>query len=122
MEFKYKITKFDAENKIVVVVFDDSSWAEIRLANPLPATVEELEKIIKTYTAPKEVIEAQQAPSADLSYIESLVDVERTAERFSIAPQPLPPVVPTPPAFEFNLADSVIPTTIINGTTTSNQT
>lgn len=88
MEFKYKITKFDAENKTVVVTFDDGHWAEIRLANPLPPNIEALEEIIKQYTAPKEVIEAQLAPSADLSYIEPLIDVERTAERFSIMPAP----------------------------------
>ena len=92
MEFKYKITKFDDENKVVVVSYEDGNWAEIRLTNPLPATVEELEDIIKRYTAPVEVIEAQKAPSADLSYIEPLVDVERTAERFSLATLAQPPV------------------------------
>lgn len=92
MEFKYKITKFDSENKTIVVVFEDGHWAEIRLINPLPASIEELEKIIKTYTAPKEAIEAQQAPSADLSYIENFIDVERTAERFSLAA-----MIPKPP-------------------------
>lgn len=97
MDFKYKITKFDSENKTVVVVFDDGNWAEIRLANPLPANIEELEKIIKRYTAPKEAIEAQLAPSADLSYIEPLIDVERTAERFSIAAMIQPPDI-TPQA------------------------
>ena len=109
MEFKYKITKFDAENKTVVVVFDDGAWAEIRLANPLPATVEELEKIISTYTAPKEVIEAQLAPSADLSYIDALIDIERTAERFSLTPPPPPPLNPL---------DLYIPVTIIGSSTT----
>lgn len=101
MEFKYKITKFDNENKIITVVFEDGGWAEIRLTNPLPASIEELEKIISTYTAPKELIEAQQAPSADLSYIEPWVEIERVAERFSLAAL-RPPVqdipVPTPEA------------------------
>lgn len=100
MQFKYKITKFDKENKLLVVVYDDGHWAEIRLANPLPPNIEALEKIIKTYTAPKEVIEAQLAPSADLSYIDSLVDEERTAERFSLAPppmgEPIPEAAPIP--------------------------
>jgi hypothetical protein len=91
MEFKYKITKFDNENKTIVVVFEDGHWAEIHLANPLPANIEELEKLIKQYTAPKEVIEAQLAPSADLSYIEPLIDIERTAERFSFNEGKLPP-------------------------------
>lgn len=84
MQFKYKITKFDAENNFVVVVFEDGAWAEIKLANPLPANIEDLEKIISMYTAPKEAIEAQIAPTADLSYINSFVEVERTANRFSL--------------------------------------
>jgi hypothetical protein len=58
MQFKYKITKFDAENNIVVVTFEDGSWAEIKLVNPLPANIEALEKIISMYTVPKEAIEA----------------------------------------------------------------
>jgi hypothetical protein len=85
MEFKYKITKFDNKNKTLVVAFDGGHWAEIALTNPLPSNIEELEKIIQRYTAPVEVIEAQLSPSADLSYIESFVEVERTAERFSLA-------------------------------------
>lgn len=91
MQFKYKITKFDNENKTIVVVFDDGSWSEIRLTNPLPPTIEDLEKIIKQYTAPIEVIEAQQSPSADLSYIDSFVGVERSAERFSLRKLITPP-------------------------------
>lgn len=100
MQFKYKITKFDIERKIIVVTFDDGSWAEILLANPLPPNVEELEKIIRMYTAPKEVIEAQTAPSADLSYIESLIDVERSAERLSLKPNldgPVPNLIDSIP-------------------------
>lgn len=108
MEFNYKITKFDAENKTVVVVFDGGAWAEIRLANPLPPTIEALEKIISTYTAPKEVIEAQQAPSADLSYIEPLVNVQRTAERFSLS---------SPPVFQADPPDLSIPVTVVGAQT-----
>lgn len=108
MEFKYKITKFDNENKLIVVVFDDGNWAEIRLTNPLPATVEDLEKIINKYTAPVEVIEARLAPSADLSYIESLIDVERTAERFSFAN-----LSPSPAAAQTVEPTPAIPTTVI---------
>lgn len=94
MQFKYKITKFDAENNFVWVVFDDGSWAEIKLANPLPASIEDLEKIISMYTAPKEAIEAQTAPTADLSYINSFVEVERTANRFSLKGEPAQDIDP----------------------------
>lgn len=85
MDFKYKITKFDNENKTIVVAFDDGHWAEIRLTNPLPANLDELAKVVRQYTAPKEAIEAQIAPTADLTYIEPLIDVELTAERFSFS-------------------------------------
>lgn len=107
MEFKYKITKFDNENKTIVVTFDDGHWAEIRLTNPVPPTIEDLEKIIKQYTAPVEVIEAQLAPSADLSYIDSLIGVERSAERFS-----LKPVIPPPSTSPVAEADP-IPLTVV---------
>lgn len=86
MNFKYTITKFDAENKLVVVTFDDGNWAELRLTNPLPKDITELEAQIKRFTAPKEAIEARLAPDADLSYIESLVGIEKECERFSFKP------------------------------------
>lgn len=92
MQFKYKITKFDKENKTITVVFDeDNSWAEIRLSNPLPPSIEELEKIIRHYVAPKEVIEAKIAPSADVSYIEQYIDIERTADRLKLFDDQPPP-------------------------------
>ena len=86
MDFKYKITKFDSENKLVVVVYEDESWAEIRLVEPLPATLEELDKIVSLHTAPVEVMEARQNVTADLSFIQNAVDTERTTERFRINP------------------------------------
>jgi hypothetical protein len=104
VEFKYKITKFDNVNKIITVVFEDGGWAEIILTNPLPPNIEALEKIISTYTAPKELIEAQQAPSADLSYIEPWVEIERVAERFSLTS--LTPPLP-------KISEVQIPVTII---------
>lgn len=84
MEFTYRITKFDSVNKLITVVFDDGHWADIVLANPLPENVEQLEKIIRMYTPTVEVMEARTAPSADLSYINELVEVERTTNRMSI--------------------------------------
>lgn len=95
MDFKYKITKFDKENKLVVVVYEDESWAEIRLVEPFPATLEDFDKLVSMHTAPVEVMQARQNTTADLSFIESAVDSERTAERFSITPIAAPIQVPS---------------------------
>ena len=84
IELKYTITKFDEENNLVQVTFDDGSWAEIRLANPLPKNIEELETIIKRFAAPVEAIEAVTSPDADLSYIAPLVGSERTTDRLRL--------------------------------------
>jgi hypothetical protein len=86
MELKYKITKFDEANKVVVVTFEQDGWAEIRLTNPLPKNAEELEKIIKRFAAPVEAVEARTNPDADLSYINQLIDIEKTTLRYSLAP------------------------------------
>ena len=83
---KYTITKFDKEAKVVVVTFEDGGWAELRLVNPLPKNIEELEDIIKRFTAPKEAIEAQLNPDADLSYIDNLIGVEKECERLVLNP------------------------------------
>lgn len=93
MKFKYKITKFDKENNLLSVVFDDGGWADIGLRNPLPKNIKELESIIKQFTAPKETIEARVSPDADLSYIEEIIGIEKESDRFSlINPDPeLPP-------------------------------
>lgn len=102
MKFKYTITKFDKENKLVVVTFDDGQWAELRLVNPLPKTIEELETVIKQFTAPKEAIEAQLNPDTDLSYIDNLIGVEKECDRFVMNPEPAP--APTiDPELEANL-------------------
>lgn len=84
MNLTYTITKFDVENKILVVSFDDGGWAEIRLVTPLPKNIEELEKLIAQFSAPVEAIEAQQNPDADLSYIDSVIGVQRTCPRMSL--------------------------------------
>lgn len=84
MKFKYTITKFDKENKTIVVTFDDNHWAEIRLVNPLPKTLQDLENIIKQFTAPLEAIEAQINPDADLTYIDSAVGIEKECDRLKL--------------------------------------
>lgn len=85
MELKYTITKFDEANKSLVVAFEDGSWAELRLATPLPTTMEELDNQIKHFAAPAEHIEAQNS-TVDLSFINSFVGVERVTTRFRLNP------------------------------------
>jgi len=84
-ELKYKITKFDEENKLIDVVFEDGAWAQIRLVDPIPESIEALEKIIKTFAAPVEYLKAKENTSVDLSYINACIGVERACQRFSIA-------------------------------------
>lgn len=80
--FIYTIKGFDATTKVLEVEFADGGTAHIQLRAPLPTNKEELEDIIKTYTAPLEAIEARTA-EVDLSYISSLIDRPQECERFS---------------------------------------
>jgi hypothetical protein len=101
-DLNYTITKYDAENKIVDVVFSDNGWASIHLREPLPTNKEELEKIIKQFAAPVEVIQAREDTSVDLSYIAPLVGTQYTTTRFSVTnpdvamSRPNAPAQPTP--------------------------
>lgn len=96
MDLKYTITKFDSETRLVTVTFENDGWAEIRLTNPLPKNIGELERLIKQFAAP---LEAVESPDADLSYINALVGNEQTTTRFSLTEndslinQPLDPEV-----------------------------
>lgn len=85
----YKITKFDPENKVLDVVFEDGGWAQITLSTPLPTTVDALDEIIKRFTAPIEHIEAKMS-SVSLDYINALVGIPRTTTRFSITGRSTP--------------------------------
>lgn len=100
IDLKYKITKFDSENKVVVVTFEDGGWAELRLTNPLPKNVDELETIIRQFAAPVEAIEARTNPDTDISYIYDLVDVERTTTRHTLTPTPTATETATPPVID----------------------
>jgi hypothetical protein len=103
-DLKYTITKYDAENKILDVVFSDNGWASIHLREPLPTNKEELEKIIKQFASPIEVIQAREDTSVDLSYIAPLVGTQYTTTRFSVTnpdatmsgPTTGQPTLPTP--------------------------
>ena len=93
IDLKYTITKFDNENKIVTVAFENGEWAELKLVNPLPKNIQELESIIKNFAAPIEAIEARTNPDADLSYIDSLLGTEITTTRKQLTPVPSKPAV-----------------------------
>jgi hypothetical protein len=82
-DLKYTITKWDAEFKILDVVFSDNGWANIHLREPLPINKEELEKVIKQFASPIEVIQAREDTSVDLSFIAPLVGTQYTTTRFS---------------------------------------
>lgn len=85
--FKYTITRFDEEHRIIVVSFDDGGWADIRLNAPLPKNMDELESVIRNFTPSYEHMQAIQS-TEDLSFISSNVGMERTAARLKItAPQ-----------------------------------
>lgn len=88
IKLKYKITKFDRENLTITAVFpEEKTWAEVRLANPLPKNVDELEDIIRRFASPREAIEARINPDSELSYIDPLIEVERECERYSLDPE-----------------------------------
>ena len=101
-DLKYTITKYDAEFKIIDVVFSDNGWANIHLREPLPTNKEELEKVIKQFASPIEVIQARADTTVDLSYIAPLVGTQYTTTRFSVnnpdvtISPPNAPAQPTP--------------------------
>jgi hypothetical protein len=84
-QFNYTISEFNSDTKTLKVDFDDGSWAQIQLREPLPTTQQEIDDIVKHYTASKEVIEARNSP-ANLDFIHSMVGKERTANRHSMSP------------------------------------
>lgn len=92
---EYTITDFDVADKVVRVTFDDGGRAVIPLMAPLPASAGELDKIIRQFTAPKEVMQAREE-AVDLSYISDLKGAPRQAERFSIRAALEHPVEPQP--------------------------
>ena len=84
-ELKYVITKFDETTKTIDVSFDDNSWAQLKLQNPLPKNKTELDFLIKDFAEPIEAIQARQTPDADLSYISAMVNQTQTTTRKSLA-------------------------------------
>lgn len=99
-DLKYTITKWDAEFKILDVVFSDNGWANIHLREPLPTNQEELEKVIKQFASPIEVIQAREDTSVDLSFIAPLVGTQYTTTRFSVSKPDVAMAVPPQPTLE----------------------
>jgi hypothetical protein len=84
----YTIVNFDATNRIVGVTFDNSpAIINISLVAPLPKNQQELEHLIKQYTAPVEIVQARSDSETDLSFIADLVNNTITTTRFSIRPK-----------------------------------
>lgn len=83
--FKYKIEGWNPQTKMVRVSLEDGQgWADVQLMHPFPKSIEELDKIVRTYSMPKEILEARTGHNeTDLSWLEGTVGVEREAERFS---------------------------------------
>jgi hypothetical protein len=121
--FNYTITNFNEAEKQLDVIFDDGGWAKIQLKAPLPSTQEELEAVIKQFTPPVEVMQAKTT-TADLSYINNLVNKSIQTTRASTADVVLPdgtkvlPSVGTPPSQQqikniqiqqqYNLAEQLV--------------
>jgi hypothetical protein len=85
----YTITEFDDTNKLVSVIFGDGSWAKIRLAAPLPQTIEALDDIVKQYAPAVEHLQAAQE-NTDLSFITAAVGVAREVERLVLGGRTTP--------------------------------
>lgn len=79
---RYRIREYDPAQRILIVDFDDGGWADIRLQEPLPTTIEELDELIAERTDHVEHIEARARPFDD-SLVSKLVGKTRTAPRCS---------------------------------------
>lgn len=82
--FNYTITEFDKELKTIKVDFDDGTWAQIQLREPIPTTQQEIDDIVKHYTASLEIMNTRKT-EANLDFISDMVGKERTAERHSLS-------------------------------------
>jgi len=97
-QFNYTIDEFDAELKTLKVTFDDGSWAKIQLREPIPTTEQEVDDVVKHYTATKEQVAARTG-TANVNFIGAMVGQNRTAERFSTSTAtflPIPPDISNP--------------------------
>jgi hypothetical protein len=82
--FKYKITHYDNERQTLTVELADGGWANITIAQPYPKNLQDVDKIVRAYSIPKEIIEARTGTGKEeLDWLNNAVGVEREAERFS---------------------------------------
>jgi hypothetical protein len=88
--FKYKITAFDNDKKLVTVEFADQSWATVALVVPLPIDLDELGALVSVYTQPAEHEEAVEDKNADLSFIAKNIGVEQETNRRRMQPKVTP--------------------------------
>lgn len=94
MKFQYTITEFDPVNKKLLVVFDDNTRAMIQLSLPLPANAQEVDMIVRQFTATETQIAAAGTPS-DLGFIDAMVGFMREADRLPNHPfESGPPLTP----------------------------
>lgn len=99
--FKYTVREYDSKNKIVVVDYDDGSWAKIPLYEPLPGDRDELEKYIRQFTDPIER-ELALGDETDMSFITDMVGKEYETGRRWMAPPPKPAPEPIEPDPQFD--------------------
>lgn len=88
-DLKYTVTKFDRDNKFLVVTFEDGGWAQIQLLAPFPKTEADIDALVRQYAPPVEVLEAQTA-YVDLSFLEAMIGTERIAQRRYLNPPATP--------------------------------
>ena len=81
--FEYTVKGYDSNMKIIHVVFDDGSWAKIPLPVPLPENQDQLDMVVRSFTPPKEILDARQAPVDSAAFINDLIGQTLKAERFS---------------------------------------
>lgn len=89
-KFKYTVTAFDSNKKIVTVEFEDKSWAQVALVTPLPIDLDELGALVSVYTQPVEHEAAVADKTADLGFITKSVGKELEANRRWMFPPETP--------------------------------
>ena len=84
----FTIVNFDANNKVIGVTFDNHPGiVNIQLVAPLPQTQQDVENLVKQYTAPAEIVQARNDANTDISFIADLINNPITTTRFSIRPK-----------------------------------
>lgn len=95
MDFKYTITNFDIDKRVVSVAFADGGHADIPLIVPFPSTPEQLDAIVRNYAKPVQQIDAERADPTALTFIQDLIDTERVTSRIGSVVIEAPPPIKT---------------------------